>query len=50
MDGRDIVAAPGPFNRPIECAEIEELREHGTEKAQPYAVLDDVRFSFVALP
>ena len=33
-----IVAAPGPFNRPFECAEREELRKHETVKGLAYAI------------
>jgi hypothetical protein len=53
VNGRDIVAAPGPFNRPCECAEcarIADLREHDSDANRPEVTFsNDVGFSFVAL-
>ena len=49
MGGRDIVVAPGPFNRPSECSEIADLREHDSgANRQEVSFPDDVGFSFVA--
>ena len=50
VGGRDIVAAPGPFNRPSECTELADLREHDSgANRQEETCANDVGFSFVAL-